>query len=618
MIHVLKPHAPAIALLTVMLALMLGSVWNDSATMDELAHIPSGFGYVTQFDYRLNPEHPPLVKVVSALAAHLAVRPHFPTDTPYWRNDVNGQWSQGAAFLYESGNDADRIIFWSRAPLILLTILFGWIFYRWTRMRFGGRTALFALMLFTFSPTLLAHGRLVTTDMGAALGFFLGLTSFIQFLKKPDAKRIAIAGVLLGIALLLKFSVVLLIPLYAVLIAAWVAAVPNLYRSERICMLARLLYKTLAIGVIGVFIISLVYGIFVWRYPAERQLRDAEFLLGSYGFRPAVELNVALIKNPITRPFGEYLLGFLMVQQRSSGGNTAYFLGEVSAAGSRWYFPILYLLKEPLPFHILTLIALASASVRIFKSPSQLSRQSFLRKLCLERLDRTRRWIAAHFPEFSALVFIAIYWAASIQSPLNIGIRHVLPTFPFIYLLISRQIAGIFTGKRSSDPQNWNEWIQSIYETYIASIPRCLLVTVLFVWLATETFFAFPSFLSYYNQLAGGATNGWRIAVDSNYDWGQDMKRLADFVRENNIRKIAVDYFGGGSPSYYLDGRFEPWWPSRGPAHGWFAISASARQGAYGIPTPGFSRKPEDSYEWLKPYEPVARAGRSIFIYRLP
>src|SRR3989344_3150891 len=101
-----KSTIPAIGILAIMLVVMIASVWNDSATMDELAHIPAGFGYITQGDYRLNPEHPPLVKALSALVAEIVARPHFPIDTPYWRGEVNGQRAQGAVFLYESGNDA--------------------------------------------------------------------------------------------------------------------------------------------------------------------------------------------------------------------------------------------------------------------------------------------------------------------------------------------------------------------------------------------------------------------------------------------------------------------------------------------------------------------------------
>ena len=89
-------------------------------------------------------------------------------------------------------------------------------------------------------------------------------------------------------------------------------------------------------------------------------------------------------------------------------------------------------------------------------------------------------------------------------------------------------------------------------------------------------------------------------------------------MEENKVSKIAVDYFGGGSPRYYLGDKFEPWQSSRGPAHGWFAISATFRQGAFGSPVPGFIRKSEDSYEWLKSYEPVVQIGYSIFVYNLP
>src|SRR3989344_4128971 len=105
-------NTKATFILGVMFVLMITSIQNDSATMDELAHIPASFGYVTQLDYPLNPEHPPLLKVLSGISGWIGAQPYFPTNTPYWQDYVNGQWDQGRAFLYESGNDADRIIFW--------------------------------------------------------------------------------------------------------------------------------------------------------------------------------------------------------------------------------------------------------------------------------------------------------------------------------------------------------------------------------------------------------------------------------------------------------------------------------------------------------------------------
>lgn len=603
-----KAALSALGILGIMLILMIASSWSDSAIMDELAHIPAGFGYVTQGDYRLNPEHPPLIKALSAFVAQIAVRPHFPTDTAYWRDDINGQWAQGAVFLYESGNDADRILFWSRVPLMILAAFLGWLVFRWTRKKFGAAAALLALVFFAFSPTVLTHGRFVTTDIGAAFGFFIGITSFLAFLEKPDRKRIILAGALFGIAQLLKFSLVLLIPIDLMLLAAWIATRPTLSLGERMGLTLKLLGKMLIAGAIALAVIWGTYGVFVRNYPQERQLADAQFLLSSYGFRPAVNLDLALIKNPVTRPLGQYLLGVLMVQQRSAGGNTAFFLGEVSAAGSRLYFPLLYLLKESLALHALTLLALAISTRRLFGTPQK----------DIPVLARIRRWIAEHFAEFSAFAFIAFYWLFSIKSPLNIGVRHVLPTFPFIYILIAREIAGWLRLPEIQDGRTAAQWLSHIYVRYIVALPKYALTGFLLLWLVMDTLIAFPHFLSYYNELGGGAQNGWKIAVDSNYDWGQDLKRLTEFVQKNDIDKVSLDYFGGGSPRYYLGDRFEPWRSAKGPARGYFGISSTFRQNAFGAPAPGFIRKPEDSYEWLMPYEPIAQIGHSIFVYNLP
>lgn len=605
-----KVNQLALILLIIMFFLMLGSIWNSSATVDELAHIPAGFGYITQKDYRLNPEHPPLLKALAALSGQIFTRSNFPTDTKYWQEDINGQWAQGAKFLYESGNNADKIIFWSRFPLILLALFFGWLIFSWTQKRFGSNTAFLILIFYAFSPTFLAHSPLVTTDLGAAFAFFIGIITFIKFLEVPSWRNILISGIAFGAAQLIKFSLVLLVPMILLLLVSWILSRPNLHWHERFRSGLKILGKTIVIGLIGLTLIWIVYAYFVWNYPPERQLRDAEFTLTSFGFRPAVNLDLALIKNKLTRPLGQYLLGVLMVSQRSAGGNTQFFLNEVSAAGYRSYFPLLYLLKESLAFHILTLIALVFALRKILKRARMI--------LPRQRLNLTRQWIENHFVEFSALVFIIFYWFVSIRSPLNIGVRHVLPTFPFIYLLVAKQITEWLRFHEYTTPRNWLEWLKNIYQIYIKSIPKYFVTLVLLLWIILGTLFSFPNFLSYYNELAGGARPGWQIAVDSNYDWGQDLKRLTDFVEKNKIDKIAIDYFGGGGPKYYLGEKFEPWWSARGPAHSWFAVSATLRQGAFGVLAPGFTRKPEDSYEWLRPYPPVAQIGYSIFVYRLP
>ncbi|MDP3727605.1 MAG: glycosyltransferase family 39 protein, partial [bacterium] len=325
----LRNYRLPIILLGIMFILMLTSSWNDSAIMDELAHAPAGYAYLFLRDYRLNPEHPPLLKMLAALPLAF-VNVNFPTDTKSWIDDVNGQWDQGRIFLYESGNDADHILRLMRLPGMLLAVLLGWLLWAWVHRRFDTRTANLTLLFYTFSPTFLAHSRFVTTDLAAAFGFFIGVAAFLRFLKAPAAKNIILTGLALGAAELLKFSLLLLLPMYAILLVAWAASRIERPWRERLRLFGVLAAKTAIIGVVALVFISAVYGYAVSNYPPERQAHDAEFLLSSFGFRPAVDATVTLIRHDLTRPFGQYLVGVLMVIQRSSAGNTQYFLGEVT------------------------------------------------------------------------------------------------------------------------------------------------------------------------------------------------------------------------------------------------------------------------------------------------
>lgn len=133
-----------------------------------------------------------------------------------------------------------------------------------------------------------------------------------------------------------------------------------------------------------------------------------------------------------------------------------------------------------------------------------------------------------------------------------------------------------------------------------------------------EIIIAFPYYLSYYNALGGGLQNGYKIATDSNYDWGQDLKRLRDYVEKNNIAKINLDYFGGGSPKYYLGEKYKSWWSSKGapPAGSYFAVSLNSLTGNQAKGIGDITIKPEDAYQWLRGKIPIARAGISILIFK--
>lgn len=568
----------ALSLLLFMFCMAVFSMKDDSLTMDEVAHLPAGYSYLTQKDMRLNPEHPPLIKDLAALPLLFIKGINFPSEIKAWKEDVNGQWDFGYHFLYHSKNPADKMIFWARIPMILILVLLGFYIFKWARELFGERAALFGLFLFTFSPTFLAHGRLVTTDVGAAAGSFIATYYFLKALKRPSRKNIILAGIFFGLAELCKFSVILLVPFFLILALVW-----WLIKSGRFKETLKIL---ILVFIIGFLLIWPIYQYHVWNYPPSRQARDTEFLQGSTPYPVIRKILVKSSSIPILRPLAEYFLGLALVFQRVSGGNTTYFLGEVSAAGWKNYFPTVYLIKIPLAFHILTLIALLWAA------------WSIKRPLWKRTIRRTREWIKNHFPEFSMLLFIAIYWAASLRANLNIGVRHLLPVFPFTIVLVA---AGVD---------------KFLKEPFLKL--RYLLVGGLILWQFFSVISIYPHFLAYFNEIIGGPNNGYIYAVDSNLDWGQDLKRLKSWVDKNKIDKIYVDYFGGADAKYYLKEKYIRWWGTRDksefPRGNYLAVSATFLQGGRGEPVPGFDQL-SGFYHWLDKYKPVKKIGYSIFVY---
>jgi hypothetical protein len=590
----------AIILIIIMIALAVISLRQESAIMDEVAHIPAGYSYLTQRDYRLNPEHPPLLKDLSAIPLLFIKNINFPKYLKAWKDEVNSQWDFGFNFLYKSGNDADKIIFWSRLPMLLLLILLGFFIWRWTKELYGKWTALLAIFLFSFSPTFIAHGRYVTTDVGAAFAFFVATYYFIKCLSAEALgeggakkyKRIILAGIFFGLAQLIKFSLFLLIPYFALLLLIWI------FVSKKL----NYILKFILILIIGYVLVYPVYLFHISNYPYQKQMADTEFIASHFPFKPAGKLVTAMAEKSILRPYAQYLLGLFMVFQRATGGNTTYFLGEVNNQGWYDYFPIVYTIKPPLVLHILTIIALLFLGWQIPKFRNCLPAGK------AGKLE-IRNWLKKYFVEISMLIFLAVYWAFSIKSNLNIGIRHILPTFPFVYILVSGQIKRIFSHLRGLKPLRGKYLIISGWTLFFI---LCLL------WYALSSLSIFPYYLTHFNELVGGAKNGYIYVTDSNLDWGQDLKRLAKWADQQGIEKIKVDYFGGGTPEYYLGEKYEEWhgnWNPKDIKKGsWLAVSATFLQQGRAVPTKGWD-KPTDYYMWLNEYQPVTVIGNSIFVY---
>ncbi len=638
-------------------SLMLYASHGDSAIDDELAHIPSGYGYVSQLDYRLNPEHPLLVKALAMLPVLMFVQPTFPINNAAWSTEVNGQWDMGTAFLYNSGNNANAIIQIGRVMPILLTILTIILVYFLARRFVGTLWALLPTFLFALDPTVLGQGHYVTTDIGATFGITLSIFFFLRYIDDPSIKNLWLAGLAFGVAQVAKFSTPLLVPLFIFLfIVLWlrdlIAQWSTTDASRRIDIfffrLTRYAEKALFIFFIGYAIIVYpAYFLFTTGYPIQRQVSDTTAILSSFaggptlagqlctGVRCLADADIWMAGHRLTQPIAQYMLGILMVLQRADGGNTIYFLGHIVQSGGWIYFPTLFLLKEPIPTLIIIFLALAFALWWIIKkTPNDYARD----EPTIGR--RILDYLTLNFDEVSLVSFIILYWGYSMHSPLNIGIRHILPTLPLIFILAAviwkKWIAQLrFTGDSIADS------FAAITRSFATAILKYFFLILLLIWLLLETFFAAPYFLSYFNEFGGGAWGGYHFVTDSNYDWGQDLLRLQSWVNANpQVDKIAVDYFGGGDPHYYLGNKEVNWSSSQGnPADQgihWLAVSVNTLELATQPLAPGNARNASDTYSWLTALRPPsaatgtwlggtmgnvptpdARAGTSIFIYHI-
>lgn len=603
-------YTALVVLLITMAAIAFFSMREDSLTFDEMSHIPDGYSYLVKHDYRLNPEHPPLVKDLAAIPL-LFMGLNFPSQSPNWTTwTPDQQWRFGPEFLYRSGNNPDRIVFWARIPMLGFLVALGITIFKWAKKLGGNKAALFAFALFAFSPAFVAHGRLVTTDVAAALGFLISSYWFFLYLEKPSMKNLVLTGIVWGASLLLKFTIIITLPFFA---AVWLMGAialksrqgkPNGYLIGARRTVMRDIPRLMMLGVVALALIGIIYGFHTSGYPPQEQKLHTEYTVRMYNDNPSsnpiYRTLIWMSDKPVLRAYEQYLLGITMNYKRSTFGNTTFFRGEISAAGWRRYFPVVYAIKEPLPLHILSAIALMLLVSRFAAS---------LKKK--RKLERMAAFLSSHLVPVSFFIFIVIYWALSIRSNLNIGVRHVLPTFPFIYILLAVSIGAWINEGMPAAPRLFQTILR---HPFITLLKYGLLFFLLF-WYIAGTIKAYPSYISYFNELVGGGENGHRYVVDSNLDWGQDFRRLKSWIEKNEVSRLHLDYFGGADAEYYLGEVFIPWWSDLGPPKGYFAVSLTKLKGAQAKPVEGFTLRPEERYEWLRNKEPVAKIGHSIWVY---
>ena len=207
----------AMVIITAAVVFALASAWNDSIIVDEIPHIGAGYSYWIKGDMRLNPEHPPLAKDMAAFPLLFLNLKQSAFDSRFWQQDINGQWEFGRLLIFNSGNDANQIKHWTKIPMLLLFVLSALLIFKWGRKLYGDTGAIIALILFSFSPTVITHSRFVTTDVPALFGVLLATYYLLEHFKNPKRYNLILAGLAFGIALLCKFSTFLLVPYFFIL-----------------------------------------------------------------------------------------------------------------------------------------------------------------------------------------------------------------------------------------------------------------------------------------------------------------------------------------------------------------------------------------------------------------
>jgi len=561
-------------------------------TFDEPFYLVGGYSYLVTGDtHMVNRYHPPLAQVLAALPL-LGLDLPSPAQDPAWRGPADDSTSRALAlsFLYRNVVPWRTILTRARLMIVGLGVVTGVLVFLWARELWGAGAGVLALVLYAFSPNLLAHARLTTTDF-AVTGLSFGACYFAwRFFRQPGLLRLILAGLVLGLALLAKVSALVFAAALIPLCVLYVAVPPRekCRRGGRYGKLDDLLATSWpgrgALALVAVTAMLLVASGCIWlaffkaKAPGTHResVEQVCAIIGASSSAGGLVEEVSLLARVARATFPlvpwprQYWQLLAWVLARSKTGHPAFLAGEYSQTGWWYFFPVVLAVKTPLP----TLILLATAAI----------------------LGWSRRRL---FDRLFLLIPPMLFLAISMQAKINIGYRHILPVLPFL-IVFGSQVAG------------WR--LTGVWRKV-----RWVLVGLLAAWQVAGTVHVWPHYLAYFNETVGGPPQGYKYLVDSNLDWGQDLLGLRDYLRQHHIEKVKLAYFGNVTPEALesLGISYEPVSGRGGgpPAPGVYAISATRLQGAYGVPS--FSGESSPPFQWARKLEPEARIGYTIFIYRV-
>ena len=537
----------AVLSLVVFFALALSSAVVKSPAVDEGGRLAMGYSFLRTFDLRFQKfhKHPRLAASWFALPLLLDSRVPALSEVPGWDNP-RSVFEYVPNFFYRNP-DIVRYTLVGRVQALLLGVVLGGLVFRWASEWFGCRAGLLACFLYAFSPNILAHSRLMTGDVAAALGCLATMYVLQRLLRRPGILRAILTGLVLGLALLIKYSAVVLLPAMValLLLAAWFrnwswAIWPDLSRRKAVA-------RTLGV----ICLIFVLAGLVVW---------------AGFGFelRPLKTVDL-----PFPLPAASSIDDLVRLYQHGQG-KPAFLFGHRWGGGRWYYFLATLLVKTPPPS--LLLLGVACAAVVL------------------------RRRLTAQVPLW---LFPATYLPFAMVAGRNIGHRYLLPILVFGFVFVS-QIAPVLCDRL----RGW--WARALGVLLVA-------------WYLGASLWIYPDYLAYFNLFVGGPSQGYKVLVDSNLDWGQDLVQLRRYMEDNGLDEVWLSLFALTDPALYgVRYRKLPDWEVKeipsdfhylNPDPGVYVIGATLLQGIY---LPNLS-----TFDWFLRREPSDQIGYSMLVYRV-
>jgi hypothetical protein len=574
------------ALLAVHGALSIHALRQHSLTVDEGAHVLSGLEAWQAGRNDLYPVNPPLVKLLASLGV-LTLHPALPAN-------LQSAVSLEDQLIRANPGRLEELTARGRYPIVALSLIGGWVVFSWSRRLFGAAAGLVGLTLWAFCPNILCWSGTATVDLGATVFGLIAVYALWCYSRRPCFLNACVVGWTLGLAVLSKFTLLVLYPIFFALwfLAWWQKPTPE--RASKTLThwfqfgLAMLLSAIVVNGGYGFEGSGTRLGAFEFQSLALTHSHD--------GTRINRFRETCVERLPV--PLPEWFVRGLDIQKCRAEQLGPGYLGGQWRQGGWWYF-YLYVLAVKVPLGTWLLAGLCLFLILL----SSGYRASFNDECML-------------FLPAAAIVFLISTQMRDVYA----SIRYILPALPFVFIWLSR--AGALMEELWEAIRGRTARLMARRSVGLACgvgfLCSCL------AWNVSEALWVHPHYLSYFNELAGGPESGWKHLLESNMDWGQDLRFLKRWLDEHpEARRIRLAYYGGVDP--HLVGLDYISVPRRSSAlkplrPGWYAVSVNLLCGA-GLPLYDEDGRliltQPGELTYFQSYKPVAKAGYSIFIYHL-